>query len=118
MTGVMTFIPDDPGPVDLVRRYVARQARGSCLALSHLTADAKPPATVAGFRAVFDDATQQLHFRSRDEIERLFDGLDVEPPYEGVAAGISHCGVWGAEDAELADSEGSRWLYCGVGRLP
>jgi hypothetical protein len=27
-------------------------------------------------------------------------------------------GDWEAEDADLADSDGSRWLYCGVARRP
>jgi O-methyltransferase involved in polyketide biosynthesis len=115
MTGVMMFIPDDAAPLELVARYAGQLAPGSWLALSHLTADAKPPAAVAGFRAVFDDATQRLYFRSAQEIRKFFAGLEMVPPYEGAAADISYCGVWGAEDAALADSEGSRWLYCGVG---
>ena len=40
------------------------------------------------------------------------------PPYEGAEPGIYFTGLWGAEDVELADSDGSRWLYCGVARKP
>lgn len=118
MTGVMTVVADESGPHDLVASYVRRQAPGSCLALSHMTDDMKPPAAVAGCRSVFDSATERLHFRSGSEVARFFDGLDLIPPYGGAPPEITYCGIWGAEDVTLADSEGSRWLYCGVARIP
>jgi hypothetical protein len=31
---------------------------------------------------------------------------------------VSHVGVWGAEDPVAADTDDSRWLYCGVARKP
>ena len=48
----------------------------------------------------------------------FFDGLELVPPYEGAEPGICYTGVWGAEDPVLADSDGARWLYCGVARKP
>ena len=60
---------------------------GSFLALSHLTDDAKPPVAVDGFRRAFDHATEQMHFRSKGQVERFFDGLQVIPPYDGRGAG-------------------------------
>jgi hypothetical protein len=118
MTGVMMFIADSSRPWDLVAHYTSHLAPGSYLALSHLTDDAKPPAAVAGFRGVFDSATEQLYFRSRDEVARFFAGLDMVPPYDGAAPEINYSGMWGAEDVELADSDGSRWLYSGVAEIP
>ncbi len=91
---------------------------GSYLTLSHLTDDAKPPVAVDGFRRVFDHATEQLHFRSREQVARFFDGLEVVPPYPGAAADLTYSGLWGAEDVQLADSDGSRWLYCAVASIP
>ena len=41
---------------------------GSYLSLSHITDDAKPPLAVDGFRRVFDQATEQMHFRSKTAI--------------------------------------------------
>lgn len=117
MTGVMMFVADESGPHDLVARYVRHLAPGSYLALSHMTHDAKPPVAVEGCRAVFDAATEHLYFRSKSEVARFFDGLRLTPPYAGAAPEITYCGIWGAEDVGLADSEGSRWLYCGVGRI-
>jgi O-methyltransferase involved in polyketide biosynthesis len=118
MTGVMMFVSDASRPWDLVKRYVSQMAPGSYLALSHLTADVKPPAMVEALRAVFDDATEHMYFRSRDEIARFFRGLELVLPYEGADADITYSGFWGAEDVELADSEGCRWLYAGVARIP
>jgi hypothetical protein len=117
-TAVIMFVSDSSDPWKLVGRYVDTLAPGSYLALSHLTDDYKPPVTTERFRAVFDHATEQLHFRSREGIARFFAGLDMVPPYEGAKPAICYTGVWGAEDPVLADSEGARWLYCGVARKP
>jgi hypothetical protein len=69
------------------------------------------------FRHVFDRATEQIHFRSRADIERFFSGLDLMAPYRPAAKGkLVYAGDWGAVDPALADSDGSRWLYCAVGR--
>jgi hypothetical protein len=118
MTGVLMFVSDEAQPYHLIRQYLDALAPGSYLSLSHLTDDHKPPASAAGFRAVFDTATEHLYFRSKAEVARFFDGLDLVPPYQGAQPGLTFTGVWGADDPALADSDGSRWLYCGVARKP
>ncbi len=107
MTGVMMFVADGSNPWRLVTRYVAELAPGSYLSLSHLTADHKSPQAAAGFQAVFDTATEHLYLRSKPEVERFFDGLALVPPYPGAEPGLSYAGVWGAEDPEAADTDGS-----------
>jgi hypothetical protein len=67
---------------------------------------------------VFDQATEQMHFRSKAEVARFFDGLEVVPPYAGAAPALTYSGLWGAEDVQMADSDGSRWLYCAVAEKP
>ena len=118
MTGVMMFVTDPSDPWALVSRYVGALAPDSYLSLSHLTDDYKPPVAAEGFRAVFDTATEHMYFRSKAKVERFFNGLELVPPYEGAEPGVTFTGLWGAEDVELADSDGSRWLYCGVARKP
>jgi len=118
MTAVLMFVADSDDPWDLAARYVRAVRSGSYLSLSHLTDDAKPPRAVEGFRRVFDHATEQLHFRSKAQVARFFDGLEMVPPYPGAAPAITYGGLWGAEDVRLADSDGSRWLYCAVARKP
>lgn len=116
MTAVLMFASDASDPWGCVSRYVRAVAPGSYLSLTHLTDDNKPPAAAEGFRAVFDHATERMHFRSRAQVEKFFHGLEIVPPYEGARPEITFAGVWGAEDVQLADSEGSRWLYAGVAR--
>jgi SAM-dependent methyltransferase len=118
LTAVMMFVSDRSDPWRLVARYVDALAPGSYLALSHLTDDYKPPVMAERFRAVFDGATEHLYFRSQIGIARFFDGLELVPPYDGAEPGLSDTGVWGAEDPVLADSDGARWLYCGVAQKP
>jgi len=112
------FVSDSSDPFGLVQRYISAVPSGSYLSLSHLTDEHKPPMAAQGFRAVFDTATEHLYFRSKDEVARFFEGLELVPPYQGAEPGLSYTGDWGAEDPELADSDGSRWLYCGVARRP
>jgi hypothetical protein len=118
MTAVLMFVADSDDPWGLAARYVRALRPGSYLSLSHVTDDAKPPLAVEGFRRAFDHATAQLHFRSKAQVARFFDGLEVVPPYAGATPAITYSGLWGAEDVRLADSDGSRWLYCAVGRKP
>src|ERR1700761_1974746 len=118
MTAVLMFVSDSADPWDLVARYVRAMRSGSYLALSHLTDDAKPPVAVDAFRRVFDHATEQMHFRSKEQVARFLEGLEVIPPYDGAAPALTYSGLWGAEDVQLADSDGSRWLYCAVAKKP
>jgi hypothetical protein len=117
MTAVLMFVSDSSDPWSLVSRYVRAVPPGSFLSLTHLTDDSKPPAAAEGFRAVFDHATEHMHFRSKAQVERFFAGLELVPPYKGATPEVTFAGLWGAEDPELADSEGSRWMYSGVGKI-
>jgi hypothetical protein len=59
-----------------------------------------------------------MYFRSKQAIGKFFDGLEIAEPYPGGAPALTYSGLWGAEDVQLADSDGSRWLYCAVARIP
>ena len=119
MTAVMHFVGDEWDPWGLLARYVDVLAPGSYLALTHLTSDQKPPRAVREFCSVFDHATEQVHFRSRAEIQRFFAGLDLVSPLAPREQGrMVYVGDWEADDPVAADTDGSRWLYCGVARLP
>jgi hypothetical protein len=118
MTGVLYFVADESDPWDLVRRYVEAIAPDSYVALSHLTSDGKPPRAVETGEEVYARATENLHFRTREQFERFFDGLELVPPYPGAEPAVTYVGIWGAEDPAAADTDDSRWLYCGVARRP
>jgi hypothetical protein len=116
MTGVLHFVSDSDDPSGLISRYMAPLAAGSYLSLSHLTGDHKPPQAVAAIEAAGAQTAGGGYLRSQDEVRKLFDGLELVSPYAGAAPDITWVGLWNCEDPELADSEGSRWLYCGVAR--
>jgi S-adenosyl methyltransferase len=118
MRGVLYFVADGSEPWGLVDQYVAALAPDTYVVLSHLTSDSKPPRAVQTGQDVYARTTEGLYFRSRDQFERFFTGLELVPPYPGAAAEVSYVGVWGAEDPVAADTDDSRWLYCGVARRP
>jgi len=118
MTTLPGFVPDEADPWGLVARYMEAVAPGSYLALSHGTYDKIPPNMVLAGRAVLVNMAERVHLRSKAEVERFFDGLELVPPYTGADRELTYAGLWGAEDIEAADTEGSRGIYCGVARRP
>jgi hypothetical protein len=116
LTDVMHFVPDEQDPWSLVATYMAAVAPGSYLALSHGTAENLPPSQIQATEDAMANATTNVYPRPRAEVERFFEGLELLPPYEGAQPAITYAGVWGAEDVEVADSDGSRGFYCGVAR--
>jgi len=118
MTTYIHFVPDDLDPWGLVARYTAAVAPGSYLALSHGTYDKIPPSQIQAGVDTFAKTTRHVHLRSKAEVERFFEGLELVPPYEGAGRVLTYAGLWGAVDIEAADSEGSRGLYVGVARRP
>jgi hypothetical protein len=118
MTAVLHFVADGSDPWGLVARYLAAVPPGSYLTLSHFTADKMPPRAIQAGQDTYARATESIYPRTLAEVERFFAGLDLVPPQPGTDPAISYVGVWGAEDAVAADSDGSRGLYCGVARRP
>jgi SAM-dependent methyltransferase len=114
LTAVLHFVPDESDPQALVRRYLDAFSPGSYLSLSHMTNDNKPPQAVELLAEVGRRAAGGSFHRTRDEVRGFFDGLRLVPPYPGAELDVTWVGLWGCEDPALADSEGSRWLYCGV----
>ena len=118
MTAVMHFVADGSDPWGLVARYLAAVVPGSYLALSHGTTDKLPPRGVQAGMDSIADSTERAYPRSKADVERFFVGLELVPPYGGAEPGLAYVGLWGAEDPEAADTDGSRLLYCGVARKP
>ena len=118
MTTLIHFVADDADPWGLVARYMAAVAPGSYLALSHGTGDKIPPSMLEAGRQAGAKVTEKAHLRSKAAVERFFDGLELVPPYPGADPAVTYAGLWGAEDIEAADTEGSRGIYCGVARRP
>ncbi|MEV5828688.1 SAM-dependent methyltransferase [Spirillospora sp. NPDC052242] len=118
LVAVTHFLSDEEDPWDLVARYLRRLVPGSYLVLSAGTQDFQPEWRVKAIQEIYAKSATGVYTRTREQIERYFDGLEIVPPYEGAKAEVTYVGFWGAEDAEQADSDGSRWSYCAVGRVP
>ncbi len=114
LTAVLHFVSDEDDPASLVARYVAPLAAGSYIALSHTTADHKPPRAVDAMNEAGRRSAGGNYLRTRDQVRQMVGTLDLVSPYEGARPEITWVGLWGCDDPELADSEGSRWLYCAV----
>jgi hypothetical protein len=114
LTAVLHFVADESDPQALVKRYLAALPPGSYLALSHMTNDYMPPQAVQALAEVGRRAAGGSFHRTKEEVRAFFDGLRIVPPYPGADLDVTWVGLWGCEDPAMADSDGSRWLYCAV----
>ncbi|MBL7495594.1 SAM-dependent methyltransferase [Frankia sp. CNm7] len=75
---ILHFIPDSDDPLGLIRRYLDALPTGSYLALTHGTADFA--SDVARAQEVYRKRGISGSARSRDEVARFFEGLDLVEP--------------------------------------
>jgi S-adenosyl methyltransferase len=77
---VLHFIPDEDDPHASVSAFCSQMAAGNFLAVSHITSDGTAPAVMATIRDAYRTASAPAVFRSREEIEGFFAGLDLVHP--------------------------------------
>jgi hypothetical protein len=80
LVAVLHFVPDVESPWAIVRCIIDHLAPGSYVVISHVTGDEAPPEAIEKARQIYGGAFVRGAARSREEIERLFDGLDLLPP--------------------------------------
>ncbi|MGH3679239.1 MAG: SAM-dependent methyltransferase [Natronosporangium sp.] len=115
MVGVLLFIGPEDQPADLVATYRQRLAPGSLLAITHLCDEHAPPEQreqVAAAVAAYQNASEQLHVRTRDEISTWFDGMELVEP------GVVFLPDWRPESISEADDVARPLGYGGVARQP
>ena len=113
---VLHFISEERDPWGAIRQYVEAVPSGSYMALCALTSDHQAEGIIGRMRQAM--MSVRFHLRGKAEIERFFDGLEIVPPYDGAPPSVTHAGLWGAEDPETANDDGSRWFYAAVARKP
>ncbi|MFD5521229.1 SAM-dependent methyltransferase [Streptomyces sp. NPDC127066] len=79
LIALMHFIPDEQDAHSIVRNLVDTLPSGSYLVLSHASSDVFPELS-AQVTAEYAKGGIQLGFRTRTEVERFFDGLDLVSP--------------------------------------
>ncbi|HUC57354.1 MAG TPA: SAM-dependent methyltransferase [Streptosporangiaceae bacterium] len=95
MLGLLHFITDEDDPYSLPRRYLDACCPGSYLALSHASSDIGGNGQPQATRRYNARAITPITLRSREQVGRFFDGLDLVPP------GITALGQW-TPDGEAA----------------
>ena len=112
LIAVLHFVADAEDPAGIVAELMAATPPGSCLVISHLTADHYTRAEQV--EAIYADTTPGLHLRSRAAIESLFCGLPLLPPGE-----LTYTGEWHPDaDTPPASSAGGSSIWCGTARKP
>ena len=85
---VLHFIPDTDDPHGIVAKLLAPLAPGSYLVLAHTTADLGTAGMREAARRYNEKSAVKVTMRSKAEVARFFDGLDLVEP------GITPAGVW------------------------
>lgn len=114
---VLHFMSDEQDPYGLLKRYLDAVPRGSYVAVSHFTRDDQRDDSAQAILDSTKDAVDKVVFRTKSEVQRFFDPLDLVAPNEGALPDLVWASAWGAPDPSLADVGGS-WLWSGVGRKP
>ena len=111
LIGVLHFIPDSDGLYGIVGRLMAGVPSGSYLVIGHAASDLAPEAAAEMTRRNNQTSPVPITPRTRAQVTRFFDGLDVMPP--GVVP-ISEWDLGDAMDAAVGDLVG----YSGIARKP
>ena len=112
MVAVLHFVPDQDDPAGLVARFRKAVPSGSYLALSHATAGERAD-RAAEHRGLYQRTATPMTMRTREQVERLFDGWELVEP------GLVYLPQWRPEPGgpELDRPERMPGL-AGVGRKP
>jgi hypothetical protein len=108
LNALMHFVPDAQDPYGIVERLLAVLPSGSALALSHCTPDFDPD-TWQKVTDIYTNAGTPVQFRSKQDVARFFDGLDLLDP------GISVGHRWRPDgESNATDAEVSLWTGVGI----
>jgi hypothetical protein len=112
LVAILHFVPDADDPDGIVGALMAAVPPGSCLVISHFSADHYAQAGKAA--AVYEDASSGLYLRTRKAVAAMFGGLPLLPPGELVWSSQWHPDA----DTPPVDSPGGASLWCGIARKP
>ncbi|NDZ83261.1 SAM-dependent methyltransferase [Streptomyces sp. SID10853] len=108
LIALMHFVPEDQDPYGIVGALVETLPPGSCLVLSHAASD-RYEELAAMVTAQYAKGGIRLGFRTRSEVARFFDGLDLVEP------GLVTAPEW-FKDTSAPEAEDSG-IYAAVGRV-
>jgi O-methyltransferase involved in polyketide biosynthesis len=103
---VLHFLTDADDPHAVVASLAGHLAPGSAVAISHLTGEGTAPDKGLAAQRVYQGASAPAVPRSRQDITRFFNGLDLMGP------GVTDVNLWPARSLEQATP---LTLYGGIG---
>ena len=110
LLGILHLIQDAEGPYEIVARLMDALPSGSYVAISHPASDIHPGQAEAQRRYNERVSTPQT-LRTRAEVSRFFEGLDLVPP------GLVYVHTWRPGPDDIVPPDGVS-AYGGVARKP
>jgi hypothetical protein len=111
LLAVLHFIPDEDDPYGITARLMEALPPGSFLVISHAANDIQAGAMAAGAQRYNEHSAVPITPRSREQVVRFFDGLEIVEP------GVVPLGHWRPGPAASVPRP-SLPGYCGVARKP
>jgi hypothetical protein len=113
LVAILHFLVDTDDPYGNVADLAGALVPGSHLVITHATHDFMPPEQLARLTATNAASKVPAQLRSREEVGRFFDGLELLPP------GIDSTTEWWPEvEPGLRPSAEVIGTWAGIGRVP
>jgi len=104
LVAILHLVNDEDNPQQIVDRLMAAMAPGSYLAITHVPSDMQASmGVVAAAKRVNQLMAQRINPRSRADVTRFFDGLELLPP------GVVPIQEWRPETAAEAAARAAMW---------
>ena len=112
LIAVLHFIPDDDDPYGIAKRLMDAVPPGSYLVIAHAASDIAADAAAEMARRYNERSPVSITPRSREQVARFFDGLDMVHP------GLVPLSQWWESGQAEACTASDLAGYCGIGRKP
>lgn len=112
LVAVLHFLADDDLAREAVQTLLGTLAPGSCLVLSHATADLMPPKTADQLKHSSVPGAADFTGRTHAQVSDFFAGLDLIPP------GVQVVSKWRPEQGVALPPDHEVSVWGGVGRKP
>jgi hypothetical protein len=103
LVAILHFVGEDEGPQEIVSRLMANLPPGSSLTISHVPSDMHATAMKAMGDRLNRLLAQRSTYRSREQVTRFFDGLNLVPP------GVVPIQEWRPATPEEATAAAAMW---------
>ncbi|MFC6884737.1 MULTISPECIES: SAM-dependent methyltransferase [Actinomadura] len=112
MLGILNFVTDDAEAQRIVDRLLAAVPSGSHLAIAHPTGEVNGEAAQQAVDMSNDAGVAPMCLRSRAQLERLFNGLELLEP------GVVSCSRWRPPATDIGGLPPAVYQFCGLARKP